>query len=156
MANTEGKRKINFLDFLLIVLIIATISAAIVSVIRSNPNQISGGDAEIVYKIKCEMVDATAAKSIQGGDTIYDNETNQLLGTLVSHPTVTQVTAKDESGADVDIGKVTVVLEVKAQIWKENGIYSIDGYRISEGKEIMFHSEGFSYTGLCTELTLKQ
>ena len=152
MANAQTRRRINLLDFILIILIIAIVSAAIVSVIRSNPNKISGGDLDITYKIKCEMLDKTAAGNIKKGDKIYDNETNQLLGTVANDPEATSVTA--QSGNDqVDTGKVTLVITVSATVWKNKGIYTVDEYRIAEGLDIAFHSSSFSFTGRCISVT---
>ncbi len=148
MANSQGKRRINFLDFLLIILIIATVSAAIVSVIRSNPNQISGGDTEIIFTIKCDMVDKEAAANINIDDRIYDNNTNQLLGKITSI-TISDIVAKN---TDVPTGKVAVKIDIKAAVWKNKGIYSIDSYRIAEGVTVSFHSSDFSYTGDCVKV----
>lgn len=156
MANSvsNGKHKINFLDFLLIVLIVAMLSAAIVSVIRSNPNKISGYDKEITYKITCEMVDSSVNGKIQVGDNIYDNVSNQLLGmvTLVEISNVTAIDDTSSGGSKVDTGKVLLTLTVKAGVWEDGDVYYIDSYRISAGKTIDFHSENLSLSGLCTQL----
>ena len=153
MPSTERKFKINFLDFLLLILIVAIISAAIVSVFRSNPNKISGGNAEITYKIKCEMVDETVANNIKLNDNIYDNETNQLIGTVIEEPTKTPIYAKDNHDKPVRTDKVTLTLLIKVQVWNTNGKYSVDNYDIIEGKTIVFHSEKLSLGGLCTSIT---
>ena len=151
---SNGKHKINFLDFLLIILIIAIISAAIVSVIRSNPNRISGGDTKITYKIKCEMVDKNAAQNLQTADFIYDNNSNQLLGSIIAIEN-TPVMANDISqfGAPlIATDKVTITITVSANAWKDNGVYSIDSFRIAAGQELEFHSEQLSLSGLCVSL----
>ena len=151
---SSGKRRINFLDFLLIILIIAVISAAIVSVIRSNPNRISGGDKEIVYTVKCEMVDAGIAYLIKPGDTIYDNETNQLLGTVktVSEPQPQYAQNTRLPLDTIDTGKIDFYITVKAKVWVDDGMYSIDKYPISAGKTVSFHSNKVSVSGLCTSI----
>lgn len=151
---SSGKRRINFLDFLLIVLIIAVISAAIVSVIRSNPNRISGGDKEVVYTVKCEMVDAGIFYKIKEGDSIYDNETNQLLGKVV---TVSEPQPKSAYNASspsevIETGKIDLYITVKAKVWVDDGMYSIDKYPIAAGKTIEFHSDKVSVSGLCTSI----
>ncbi len=155
MANVQSKRKINFLDFLLIILIIAIVSAAIVSVIRSNPNKISGGDTSVTYTIKCEMLNEQAAQSMKKGAEIYDNSSNQLLGTVTEEPIIEPVMAKD-GRKSVPTGKVTMKITVTAQTWKKNGIYSVDDYRLTEGLNISFHSTEFSYTGLCVSIVEQQ
>lgn len=154
MANAQSRRRINLLDFLLIILIIAIVSAAIVSVIRTNPNRISGGDTTISYTIKCDMLDKNAALNIKKGDKIYDNDSNQLLGTVAEDPSFVELEAFD-GYQNIATGKVTMKLVVSAQVWKNKGIYSVDNYRIAEGIEIAFHSAEFSYTGLCVLVTEK-
>jgi hypothetical protein len=153
MANASGKRRINLLDFLLIILIIAMVSAAIVSVIRSNPNKISGGDTDILYVIKCENVNAKAASNVKLGDKIYDNSTNQLLGKVVAEPKAEPVKALNGHDREVDTGLVTLYIEINASVWKNDGAYSVDKFRIAEGIEIKFHSAEYSFTGICTSIT---
>ena len=153
MANATGKRRINFLDFLLIILIIAIVSAAIVSVINSNPNRISGGDTDILYTIKCENVNAKAAANVKTGDLIYDNNTNQLLGTVVDTPVSEPQKALDNKNNEVNTGNVTLYIKVNASVWKKDGSYSIDKFRIAEGMSVSFHSAAFSLNGICVSLT---
>lgn len=151
--SANGKHKINFLDFLLIILIIAIITATIVSVIRSNPNKISGGDTNLTFKIKCEMVDKTVAENIAANDSIYDNATNQLLGTVVSVES-TKVKAHQDTvlSPEIETDKVTLVIMVASTAWKDNGLYSIDSFRIAAGQTIDFHSEQISLSGTCVSL----
>ena len=117
---SNGKRRINFLDFLLILLVIAIISATVVTVIRSNPNRISGGDKEIVYTLKCEMLDAGMANKFHIGDHIYDNASNQLLGTVQTISDPQYITAYDSNGNQIDTGKITLTLVIKASVWVED------------------------------------
>ena len=149
---SNGKRRINFLDFLLIVLVIAIITASVVTVIRSNPNRISGGDKVIVYTVKCEMVDVAMANKFHIGDSIYDNVTNQLLGTVYTTPEAVPIIAKDENGNDYDTGKIALTLSVKASVWVEDGMYTIDKYRISAGQDVSFHSDKVYVNGYCSDI----
>ena len=153
--SANGKHKINFLDFLLIVLIIAIISAAIVSVIRSNPNRISGGDTKRTFKIKCEMVDKSVSENISANDSVYDNNTNQLLGTVVAieNTPVDAIDVTQLGAPTVTTDKVTLTLTISSTAWKDNGLYSIDSFRIAAGQSIDFHSEQVSLSGICVSLT---
>ncbi len=156
-SANNPKRKFNILDFLLILLIITTVAITIVSVIRSNPNKISGGDKDITYTIRCEMIDGSLTDNIAVGDNIYDDVTNQLLGTVTKVETEV-VKAVDLSSSGllkplVDTNKVNITLTVSAKVWDRDGIYSIDNYRIAAGKQISFHSENISVTGSCLLIT---
>ena len=150
MANNVSKRKINFLDFLLFVLIIAIVSAAIVSVVRSNPN-ISSGNKEIIYEIKCEMVHKNAADNIVAGDDIYDNKSNQRLGKVIGEPVITPVTIGN-GFLEKETDFVTLSFKVSAKVWSDNGAYSIDDFDLAEGKTVEFHSKHFSFSGLCISI----
>ena len=155
MNNSEqnGKRKLNIIDYLLILMVAGLLALAVASVTSANPNRISGGDTTVTYKIKCEGLDARVAENIKASDLIYDNNTNQLLGTVTTIETV-PITAVDPTRLFefVDTGKVNVTVTVSAQAWKDNGIYSIDGFDIAAGKTVHFHSAEFSISGLCTDL----
>jgi hypothetical protein len=149
---SNGKRKINFLDFLLIILVIAIISAAVVTVIRSNPGSISGGDKEIVYTVNCEMLDAGIATMLHIGDNIYDNVTNQLLGSVISVSEPSYITAFDSKGRPFDTDKINITLTLKASVWVEDGAYTIDKYHITAGKTVAFHTDKVSVSGYCSAI----
>ena len=145
---SNGKRRINSLDFLLIVLIIAIVTIAIVSVVRSNPNRISGGDTEIEYTVKCELLDEKIADKIKIGDSIYDNDSNQLLGTVTKISEPEHITVKNDQ-----TDKINLTITIKAKVWLEDGYYSIDKYRIAAGKQIKFHSDKMSISGYCSAIS---
>ncbi len=151
----NAKRKFNVLDFLLILLIITTIAAAIVSVIRSNPNKISGGDKDVIYKIRCEMLDSSLSDNIKTGDNIYDDVTNQLLGTVTAVE-IEAIKAIDSSTLIphlVETNKTNITLTVSAKVWERDGIFTIDNYHIAAGKPVSFHSENISVSGNCIQIT---
>ena len=84
LSSGERKHRLNALDFLLIILIVGAIAAAVVIVVRSNPNIISGGDKEIEYVVKSEGLPSQLKGCISVGDLIYDDATNQVIGTVVA------------------------------------------------------------------------
>lgn len=158
MANTSnGKHRINFLDFLLIVLMIALVSAAIVSVISANPNKISGGDSTIIYTIRCEGIDKGIAEKLQIGDSVYDNGSNQLLGTIVEQPKVTPITATKEGTNElIETDKINMSITITAQAWNDSGIFSIDNFMITVGRTVEFHSESVSASGICIGINSRE
>ena len=156
MANpvSNGKRRFNSLDILLAILILVIVIFAIVSVVRSNPDRISGGDKEIEYTVKCELLDSNIANKIKVGDSIYDNETNQLLGTVTKISEPEQIKASGIPLLDITTDKINLTITVKAKVWLEDGCYSIDEYRIAAGKNIQFHSDKISIGGYCSAISV--
>lgn len=157
-SATNGKRKLNIIDYLLILLIAAVVAFAIVSVISANPNSIAGGDTKLTVKIKCDMVETSVADKIKFDDSIYDNETNQLLGKVVSieRAPITAIdplaiTPENPTGTVVT-DKVTLTIVIASKAWKDDGIYSIDRYKIAAGQNVDFHSAEFSVSGFCTSV----
>jgi hypothetical protein len=151
---SSGKRKLNFLDFLLILVVILLVITAVFSFINANPNRISGGDKEITYTIKCEMLDSGIYQMLKSGDKIYDNVTNQLLGEVVSVADPEPITATNKLYPliKLETGKINMYVTVKTQVWVTGGIYKIDNYQIAAGKVIEFHTDKLSVSGLCTAI----
>ena len=100
LSSGEKKHRLNALDFLLIILIVGAIAAAIVIVVRSNPNIISGGDKTALCTVTATALPESLKELVKVGDLIYDSESSQLLG------------------------KVT---EVKAEPYKLNGTNELTG-----------------------------
>ena len=152
----EKPRRLNALDFLLIILILGAVAVAVVTVIRSNPNIISGGDVQIRYVITSENIPEAVSLNIKTGDQIYDDVSNQLLGTVTA-VTVTQSSLKgyDENGNLVLTpieGKTDISITVEASVWADENPYKIDNYRIAVGSEISYHSANISLSGKCVSI----
>lgn len=154
------KHRFNVFDFILIILIIAVITVAAVKLIRSNPNLISGGDQTAICVVTSEALPKALDGQIKVGDLIYDSESSQLLGkvTAVSSEVYKLKGINENTGETVTTDvedKITLTLTLEAPVWLENGIYNVDGYRLSVGKAMSVRTERVSVSGECTSLTLK-
>ena len=157
LSSGEKKHRLNALDFLLIILIVGAIAAAIVIVVRSNPNIISGGDKEIEYVIKSEGLPSQLNGSIAVGDLIYDDATNQVIGTViaVSEAPSTLKGYDPQTGEPVYTeiaGKTDITITVKATVWADGSSYKIDNYRIASGMDVSFHSHATALRGQITKI----
>ncbi len=157
LSSGGKKHRLNALDFLLIILIVGAIAAAIVIVVRSNPNIISGGDKEIEYVIKSDGLPSQLKGSIAVGDLIYDDATNQVIGTVIA----VSETPHQLKGYDPSTGKpvftevaekTDISITVKATVWADGSSYKIDNYRIAVGKEVSFHSPTTALSGEITTI----
>ncbi len=151
------KHRLNALDFLLIILIVGAIAAAIVIVVRSNPNIISGGDKQIEYVVKSEELPSQLKGSISVGDLIYDDETNQLIGTVIAvSETPTRLVGYNPiTGAPVytDVaGKTDIAITVRATVWADGVSYKIDNYRLAVGMDVSFHTHATALSGQITKI----
>ena len=157
LSSGGKKHRLNALDFLLIILIVGAIAAAVVIVVRSNPNIISGGDKEIEYVVKSEALPSQLKGSIAVGDLIYDDATNQVIGTVVAvneSPTIL-VGYEPITGKPVYTeiaGKTDISITVKATVWADGSSYKIDNYRIAVGMDVSFHSHATALRGQITKI----
>lgn len=159
LNNGEKPRRMNVLDFFLIILILGAIAVAIATVIRSNPNIISGGNKKINFVITTENIHEAISENIKAGDQIYDDLSNQLLGT-VTEVTVTPayLTGYNSEGALIPTpieGKCNISITVETSVWADGNSYKIDRYRIAVGKEVAYHSDSISLTGSCISIVTK-
>lgn len=156
--SSGGKpHRLNALDFLLIILIVGAIAAAIVIVVRSNPNIISGGDKDIEYVIESGDLPSQLTGCIMVGDVIYDADSNQVIGTVVAvnetpHKLIgyTPVTGTPVY-TEVE-GRIDISITVKATVWADGSSYKIDNYRIAVGKDVSFHSVSTALNGEITAI----
>ena len=84
-----------------------------------------------------------------------------MLGTVEATPTVTPIFAIEYQPVfggsvplEVPTDLVTLTFVVKAQVWENNGRYSVDNYDLIEGKTIVFHSHHLSLTGECGSISV--
>lgn len=157
LSSGKKKHRLNAIDFLLIILIVGAIAAAVVMVVRSNPNIISGGDKEIEYVVKSESLPSQLKGCISKGDLIYDDATNQVIGTVVavSEAPTKLVGYSSITGepvyTEVD-GKTDITITVKATVWANGSSYKIDNYRIAVGMDVSFHTHATALSGQITKI----
>lgn len=162
MASLSSKKhRFNVFDFILILLVIVVITLTTVKFIRSNPAIISGGDKTAVCVITTAPLPEALKDQIKVDDLVYDTESSQLIGRVTEIKSdVYKLTGVNESTGDTattDVeGKITLTITVSTSVWFEDGIYNIDGYRISIGKEMALRTNNVAFSGDCTALTITE
>ena len=156
--NTGSTRRLNILDIILIFIIVGAVAFACVTVIKSNPNIISGGDKEIKYVVVSKELSSAIATQIKVGDKVYDDISNQLLGIVtdikVSESYLTGFSPIFGLPVNTPIeGKVDISITVKASVWVDGSSYKIDKYRIAVGQVVDYHSDSISLSGQCTSIS---
>jgi len=154
----EKKRKINALDFLLIILIAAVITITVVTIIQGDPKNSALGDKNISYSLTLPMISKTIVDNINVGDTIYDCDSNQNLGTIETVeiiPINATINTQNGESSKIELSdKVTVKLVVKTSVFENNNSYSIGSYRLIVGNNVSFKSEKYILSGKCTAISL--
>ena len=144
----EKKRRINIIDFLLIILIIVIIAAAIVTMVKADPENSASGNKIITYTVSVNFISAETAAQIKEGDTIYDNDTAQNIGT-VQNVEILPIEMFDADNNAVISDKVSVKITVKSSVYEDESAYSIGNYRLHSGADMDFHSVSYILSGKC-------
>ena len=154
----EKKRKINALDFLLIILITAVIATTVVTIIKGDPKNSATGNKNISYTVTLPILSKTIVDNITVGDTIYDCDSNQNLGTVETVEIIPiNATINDENGESSKVelsDKVTVKLIIKTSVFENDSSYSIGSYRLMVGNNVSFKTEKYILSGKCTAISL--
>ena len=148
LITGEKKRKINLIDFFLIILIIVVIAAAIVTVVKADPENSASGDKLITYTIYIKLISPEIASHIQEGDTIYDNDTAQNLGTVQAIEIIPLTASSGETTIELT-NKVDIKLTITSSVYEDESAYKIGNYRLSSGSDIAFHSTSYMLSGKC-------
>ncbi len=91
MIDNKGRLfgKLNIVDLLIVILVVVAVCATVYKFGFSEHSDVNESNTRIEYVLKAKGVRGFTVDSIKIGDSIYDEETDNLLGTI------TAVEAKD-------------------------------------------------------------
>lgn len=162
-SKSEKKRRFNFVDFLLIVLVLAIIAGAIYlflpgSFIRNIGNSTSG---TLSYTVELKGVDAEYINKIKENDIVVDSVSKVTIGTVTAVDyntkyTVLEYTENEGQYEGVladypDRYNVLVTITTAADYTPKKG-YSVDSCRIAVGEALSLRFPDFAYEGHCISL----
>ena len=160
-AKKAKKRRVgfNFIDFLLVVVILAAITLALIYLVPGlNDRMTSTGKTEITYVLEFRGVDSEFIANIQNGDGVYSVNKNFQIGTVKSVATDSYSSLVYD--ADTNSGVLTehpslktLIITVKATaIYNIGEGYSVNGERIAVGREYYVKTPNFTGTAYCIEV----
>ncbi|MBR6253295.1 MAG: DUF4330 family protein [Clostridia bacterium] len=160
MKLIENKKlfgKINFLDILIVVVIL------VVGVFAYKKLFTEGGKVSIAAKyetttctIKVDACPVGSDKFLEVGADVYDNETNTYIGKLLSYEVDDYYTTREnkESGEYVKVAvpdKITCYLKVEVSVSDAGGdLITANNYYVKVGKKVDARCKNFAGTGFIT------
>ena len=160
----KSKRKFNFIDFLVVLVIISVIGIAfyIFSPWSKIEKLWSNNQVEITYLVEMKDVSPEDIELIKAGDSVKNSVTKNPLGTIVDVVSIENaytydyVLDQDEKMNAVVVEnpqKYNVVIRVSAYAdYQENVGYSVNGCRVAIGESFDLRFPLYSHSGTCTQL----
>ena len=165
------KRKFNFIDFLVLLIIISVIALSIYTVVSwSNiKSLLSTSSVNLQYTVEFRGVDEEFINNIKAGNTVTDAVSKNQLGVVESVGSIekyavlnyTQSNVQNEDGSSTPTyngvlseypDKYTVTVYISSPAEFEKGVgYTIDGRRIAVGEKIEMRFPEFSSVGYCVD-----
>ena len=150
----KKNRKLNFVDIILLIIILAIASALIYVFVSPYTKQImSASTTKIEYKILVEGVRDELKYNISQGDKVTETTDLRVIGKVVSvEYSDTEYVGADSEGNSVIgkyPGKKDITVTISADASSAGGTYEVGGFGIAAGKTINFRVPGFTGEGSC-------
>ena len=143
--KTEKKVRFNFIDFLLIVIVLAIIASLVYVFLLSSlvKNITADETVEIQYTLELMGIDEKYLENIKEGDVVLDSVSNSNIGTVEAidySPQHADLVYDEENKVGIlspIAGRhdVVVTISATARYEAEDG-YSVNGTRIAVGEKI--------------------
>ena len=165
MVQQNKKARFNFIDALIILLILAVIFAAVylvMGVLRQPRNATTGN---IEFDVRISSVDESYLSLIKNGETVKDSVTGAVIGTIVDVRTEKAKyygkTAVQEDGVrtvptTAYEDKYDVYVKISTSAEKdERGIHTVANTRILIGSTVYFKIPSFTSISYITEFSTR-
>ncbi len=165
MIQEKKKVRFNFIDAIIIIVILAVIGAAVLLITGDMKQSRSTSDGKIEFEVRITQVDEKNLSLIKVGDTVKDSSTGKVIGTIVNVETKKSVyygnTAISENGVltlpqTEYADQYDVYILISAEANKDSrGIYSIGSTRIVIGSPVYFKVPSFAAVSYITEFSTR-
>lgn len=140
-ANNTGKKGINILDLLFIVVLAAVVIFAVVSITGVFENRQKGVTDNVRFTIETTNNDPEFLNYVEEGKVIYDGATKKELGKIVAiHEKPARQIAENHQAKTIEYveipNKIDVTMEVEGQATMEYPNIIIDTVSLKVGKRI--------------------
>ncbi len=138
--NNTSKKRINILDLLVLIVVIAAVLFSVYWLFFSNENTSEVNDT-VRFTIEAKGNDAEFLNYVSEGQKVYNSTTQKELGTIVAiHETPSRILRENHEKQSVDFveipGKVDVVVEVEGKAKMEHPNITINETSLKIGKQI--------------------
>lgn len=160
------KHKFNFIDFLVLLLIVAVVGTSIYAVFSWSDIEAlwSASSKEIQYVVELRGVDKDFVDKIKTNDIVIDSVTKNQLGTVhsadeVDNHFIMSYTFDDKTNSytgalinDTSKRDITVYISATAKYEKDVG-YTVNGIRIAVGEILEVRFPQFATTAYCIHIS---
>lgn len=164
-ANEKSMRKkirVSIIDVIILITLLACIAGGVLHYrIYDNNNKIVTDDVFYV-SMKFLAVENSSGQKLEMGDSLYLADDKSLFGIVseVSEEDASfyyndEATGEFRQGKDTTAKDLTVVVEVKGELTKENGFLANGVKYVAAGMELDIYSDMFSSNGLIFDLEAK-
>lgn len=163
-SAVKKKRRFNFIDFLIILLIVALIAVLIYAFSPWSQIKKLWASNEVIldYTVEIRGVDDEFVDLIKNGDSAINSVTKSSLGTVTAIGGIEKNTELDYTVAEdgtvqgvlsesPDKYDITVHIRATAEYEVGKG-YSVNGCRVAVGEELFFRFPRYSCSGFCVAL----
>lgn len=151
--------RFNFIDFCLIIIIIAMIATLIVYFLPNITSGFSDKDeVDLIYVIEFSGIDSEFITNIKSQDAVYDATQNYQIGTVKTVENdnynvlvYNELTEAAEMKSHPELKNIIVTVECKA-IYSEREGYLVNGQRIAVGRKYNLRFPSFLGSGYCIDV----
>ena len=159
----DGKNKkfrFNFIDFLIIVLILAIIAAVVYIFVPLSWLNQNKGTVDLQYYVEFQGVDEAFIENIEENDVLIDSVSKNVIGKVVAVDYNTQhsVLKYDEANGEGVLSVIPekynliVTISTANAVYKDGEGYSVNSCRIAVGEKINARFPDYAAEGYCIGL----
>ncbi len=157
MQNKTKKRgRFNYIDVLLLILIIAAVIGLAWLMISPYTEQFFATTYDIEYTVALNGVRVEFKDKVQEGDRMVETAGLDGIGNVTGVVyTASKFVGTDSNGHSITSdhpGLYDVMITVRAEATLQSGVYSVNGYGITAGKTIPFRVPDFIGEGVCVSV----
>lgn len=150
------KAKFNVVDLVIIIVIVLILLFGIYKYI-TDFSSFGTESVSITYVIEVDQIDNTYTGNVSIGDTVFDADTGNKIGTVVStESTKAMYTGADSNGEQVVSempDKSNLFITIKADADYSDNEYTISNSEVYVGKTLSVELPNLFCTGSCVNLT---
>ncbi len=162
-SDKKVKRKFNFIDFLIVLVLIAVIGSLIYAFSPwTNIEKLwANNQTELTYFVEIKDVSPEYIDMIKNGDTVISSVTKNSLGTVEEVTNIENAYVYDyvlEDGKMTCVilenpKKYNITLKITALADYNEGIgYSVNGCRVAIGEMLDLRLPTYTCSGYCTQI----
>ena len=148
MTNDRQKTRFNFIDVLIILIILAVVGAAVYLIVTGNMESRRAESANIEFTVRISAVDEKYLSLIRENESVKDSSTDKVIGTIRKI-----TTEKTRYYGDTAIPSGNGYTVTAAEYDDKYDVYVIGSSRILVGAPINFKVPSFTSVSYITEFS---